>query len=271
MVSLHDLLLESNAFDANVIYAGRQCSRANTARDYPGGCFHFIRSGTAELVIPGQPNVLIDQPSLVFFANARAHAVQAVDVDGVEMVCAVASYDKAFTRAVELSFPDYLIVPLHHLSAIGQVLEAFFTEAQSRTPGSKTLANRLCMVVLTYLTHSVMQRNDPSAGLLGASADQRIAAVVSAIHDQFDNELDLETLAGLAGMSRSRFVERFAELVGKSPHHYLMNYRITMAKRLLATGLPVKVVAMRVGYQTASAFVRKFRELEGVTPGAWAQ
>lgn len=271
MVSLHDLLLESSALDADVIYAGHHCSRSNSARDYPGGCFHFIRSGSAELVVPGQPSVLIEQPSLVFFANARAHAVRAVDDEGIEMVCAVAAYDKAFTRAVDLAFPDYLIVPLCRFAAISQVLEAFFAEAQSRSPGSKTLANRLCTVVLTYLTHSMLERNDPAAGLLGAATDPRIAAAVSAIHDRFDHELDLETLASLAGMSRSRFVQRFVELVGKSPHHYLLNYRIARAKRLLEAGLPVKVVASRVGYRTASAFIQKFKQVAGVTPGAWVQ
>ncbi len=270
MVSLHDLLIEANAFEANVIFAGTQCNQGNTARQYAGGCFHFLRSGVANLAIPGQLPLRIEQPSLVFFANASTHAIQAADASGVEMVCAVATYDPVFTRAVELSFPTFLVIPLYHLSAMAQTLEAFFQEAVSRTPGSKTLTNRLCMVLLAYLTRHVLEQNDPGASLLSAAVDKRIAAVLAAIHDQFDNELDLETLAGLAGMSRTRFVERFTELVGKSPHHYLMTYRITMAKRLLETGLPVKVVAQRVGYQTASAFVRKFKELVGVTPGVWA-
>lgn len=269
MVSLHDLLLESNAFDASVIYAGTQCGRANAHRDYPGGCFHFVRTGEAELVRPGHAPILIEQPSLVFFANSRPHGIQPVGQEGVQIVCAIASYDEAFTRAVQLSFPDYLIIPLFHFSSISHTLEAFFSEALSHAPGSKTLANRMCMVLLTYLTHHVLKGKDHAADLLGASYDKRIAAVVSAIHDQFDSELDLETLSKLAGMSRTRFIERFSELVGNSPHHYLMSYRITIAKRLLETGLPVKTVATRVGYRTVSAFVRRFKEVCGVTPGDW--
>ena len=100
MVSLHDLLLESNAFDASVIYAGTQCGRANAHRDYPGGCFHFVRTGEAELVRPGHAPILIEQPSLVFFANSRPHGIQPVGQEGVQIVCAIASYDEAFTRAV---------------------------------------------------------------------------------------------------------------------------------------------------------------------------
>ena len=72
-------------------------------------------------------------------------------------------------------------------------------------------------------------------------------------------------------MSRSRFVERFKRLVGTSPHNYLVNYRIGVAQQLLAKRLPVKTVAERVGYETTAAFVRKFKEIVGVSPGAWAK
>jgi len=99
----------------------------------------------------------------------------------------------------------------------------------------------------------------------------RIAGAVKAIHTGFDGGLDLETLARCAGMSRSRFVERFKRLVGTSPHNYLVNYRIGVAQQLLAKRLPVKTVAERVGYETTAAFVRKFKEIVGVSPGAWAK
>lgn len=270
MITLQDLLLEGNAFDATVIYAGQQCSRALTARDYPGGCFHFVRSGPAELVAPGRPPVPIEQPSLVFFANAQPHAVRPVEAEGVELVCAVVRYDPAFTRAVQLSFPEVVVIPLYHFSAIAHVLEAFFHEALSRDAGSKVLANRLCLVALTYLMRHVMQGGEPTSGLIAAARDQRIAAAVAAIHERFDQEFSLHTLAAMAGMSRTRFAARFTQLVGKSPHHYLMEYRIGMAKRLLETGMPVKVVASRVGYRTVPAFVRKFKETTGLTPGAWS-
>jgi AraC-like DNA-binding protein len=46
--------------------------------------------------------------------------------------------------------------------------------------------------------------------------------------------------------------------------------RVRAAVAHLAAGLPVSVVARRVGYQTPSAFVHAFRRLTGTTPGAVA-
>jgi AraC family transcriptional regulator, alkane utilization regulator len=97
------------------------------------------------------------------------------------------------------------------------------------------------------------------------------AAAVRTIHARFDRDLDVDTLAREAGMSRSRFNERFKAVVGESPHGYLVRHRIGVAQDLLAKKLPVKAVAGRVGYATPSAFVRKFKELVGVSPAAWAR
>jgi AraC-like DNA-binding protein len=59
--------------------------------------------------------------------------------------------------------------------------------------------------------------------------------------------------------------------MGTSPHNYLVNYRIGVAQQLLARRMPVKAVAQRVGYGTTASFVRKFKEVVGVSPGAWAK
>ncbi|MNW14347.1 HTH-type transcriptional regulator GadW [compost metagenome] len=49
--------------------------------------------------------------------------------------------------------------------------------------------------------------------------------------------------------------------------HFLLEARLLHAKRLLATtGLPVKTVALEVGFSQTSYFGRRFREREGMTP-----
>ncbi len=49
----------------------------------------------------------------------------------------------------------------------------------------------------------------------------------------------IEALAGIAGMSRSSFCERFAALVGRSPLRYDNEWRLGLAcDLLLGGGLP---------------------------------
>ncbi|MBI5277389.1 MAG: helix-turn-helix transcriptional regulator [Burkholderiales bacterium] len=271
MSATYDHIFDTRSFQAELVFAGTRCNPDNLLRNYRTGALHFVRSGVAEVLAAGRPAQRIDQPSLVFFPHAGAHSLRAVEDDGFELVCAFTSFGEGFSRAVALSLPDVVVLPLAQLHAIRHTLEALFAEAGSNAPGSKQLADRLCEVVLAYVARHAVEAGEVHPGVLAASGDLRIAAAVRAIHAQFDQELDVDALAREAGMSRSRFGERFKAVVGESPHSYLVRHRIGVAQQMLARKVPVKTVAGRVGYATASAFVRKFRQVVGVSPAAWAR
>ena len=271
MVPAYDALFDTRHFHAELVFAGTRCAQDNLLRNYRTGALHFIRNGKAEVMAPGGAVQRICEPSLVFFPRACAHWVRALDDRGFDLVCAFTSFGEGFSRAVALSFPEVIVLPLNRLHAIRHTLEALFAEACSTAPGSKQLADRLCEVVLAYVARHAVEAGEFRPGLLAAAADPRIAAAVRTIHSRFHEDLDVDLLAREAGMSRSRFIERFKAVVGDSPHHYLVKHRIGVAQKMLAERLPVKTVAGRVGYATASAFVRKFKEIVGVSPAAWAR
>jgi AraC-like DNA-binding protein len=271
MTAYYDLIFDNSSLRAEIIFVGTRCAQDTRLRDYPAGVLHFVRAGRAEVLGAGAAPLRIDQPSLVFFPQAQAHWVRAVDDQGFDLVCALAHFDETFSRALALSLPQVVVLALDDLAAVRPILEAFFAEAGSSAPGSKQIAERLCEVVLGYVVRHGVEAGQFQPGVLAAAGDRRIAAALQVIHSRFDHELDLDLLAREAGMSRTRFVERFKQLVGVSPHSYLVRYRIGMAQRLLARRLPVKTVAQRVGYATASAFVRKFKEVVGASPAAWSR
>ena len=271
MDAYYDLIFDNSALRAEIIFVGTRCAQDTRLRDYPAGVLHFVRAGSAEVIGTAAAPLRIDQPSLVFFPQANSHWVRAVDDTGFDLVCALAHFEESFSRVLSLSLPEIVVLPLRELEAVRPILEAFFAEAGSNAPGSKQMAERLCEVVLGYVVRHGVEAGQFQPGVLAAAGDRRIAAALRVIHNRFDDELDLDLLAREAGMSRSRFVQRFKALVGASPHSYLVSYRIGVAQRLLARRLPVKTVAQRVGYATASAFVRKFKEVVGTSPAAWAR
>jgi len=268
----YELIFDNTVFSAQVIFVGTRCGRENLLRSYASGTLHFVKSNRAQVQLEGGPALVIEEPSLVFFPRAHSHSLAGVDGAGVELVCAIANFGEAFQQTVAPSLPDMVVLPLTELAPIRHAVEAFFAEAASTAPGSKQLADQLCGIVLAYVArHIALDRQQRQSGLIAAASDQRIAGAVKAIHTSFHAGLDLATLAKGAGMSRSRFVEHFKRLVGTSPHNYLVNYRIGVAQQLLARRLPVKTVAARVGYETTAAFCAKFKEVVGVSPGAWAK
>jgi AraC-like DNA-binding protein len=64
-------------------------------------------------------------------------------------------------------------------------------------------------------------------------------------------------LACEAAMSRSSFAERFARVVGMTPLNYLLQWRLSVAKHLLAhEQKSVGETALAVGYESASGLAR---------------
>jgi len=80
----------------------------------------------------------------------------------------------------------------------------------------------------------------------------------------------VDSLAEIAGMSRSRFAERFQATYGQGAVGFLRELRMARAAQMLSKGRePVKRVAQMVGFSSRSAFTRAFVEAWGQSPSAF--
>ncbi|WP_332713992.1 helix-turn-helix transcriptional regulator [Pelagibacterium mangrovi] len=94
-----------------------------------------------------------------------------------------------------------------------------------------------------------------------------MSSAIRAIHADPGHDWRLGELAAISHLSRSQFSARFRESVGRSPMDYLLHWRMTVARRALATrGASVGAVAANLGYTSESAFGVAFRRVTGITP-----
>jgi AraC-like DNA-binding protein len=89
------------------------------------------------------------------------------------------------------------------------------------------------------------------------------------IHANWSQELRLDALSQVAGMSRFHFLRAFTRRFSLPPHAYLMQVRIANARRLLASGAPLG--DLKVGFADSSHLVRYFKRSLGLTPGKYAK
>ena len=83
----------------------------------------------------------------------------------------------------------------------------------------------------------------------------------------YDQPLDLEQLAAVAGISKYHFQRLFTATYGVSPAEHLSRRRVERAQDLLrATNLTVTEVCITVGFASLGSFSTRFRELVGVSP-----
>jgi AraC family transcriptional regulator len=89
------------------------------------------------------------------------------------------------------------------------------------------------------------------------------------IESHFGQEMSLNEVAGVAGVSRYHISRAFGLATGLSVIRYARGRRLTEAARELAHGAPdILAVAIEAGYGSHEAFTRAFRDLFGQTPEA---
>lgn len=95
----------------------------------------------------------------------------------------------------------------------------------------------------------------------------QIAKVLNMIHQQYDQPLDIDTMARAANMSPSTLHHNFKAVTDCSPLQYLKSIRLHQARNLLARGgINASTAAMKVGYVSPSQFSREFKRLFGAPP-----
>ena len=102
----------------------------------------------------------------------------------------------------------------------------------------------------------------------GEPADlARIDRVLRRLESQSGEPQTLGELAGSAGLSRYHFLRTFKTVTGVTPHQWLLRARLReSAQRLIASRDPVTEIALDVGFDDLSNFIRSFRAEFGVSP-----
>jgi AraC family transcriptional regulator len=87
------------------------------------------------------------------------------------------------------------------------------------------------------------------------------------IESHLADELTLDRVAKVAGISRFHMVRAFAAATGLSVIRYVRSRRLSEAARALAKGAPdILSLALEADYGSHEAFTRAFRDRFGVTP-----
>lgn len=96
-----------------------------------------------------------------------------------------------------------------------------------------------------------------------------IARARQRIEDAPTDPATLADLAALARISRFQLLRGFAREVGTTPHAYLVQRRVTLARRLLDEGRSPADAAADAGFADQSHLTRAFRRQFGLTPARY--
>lgn len=107
--------------------------------------------------------------------------------------------------------------------------------------------------------------------LTSADSGQRLDRVRSRLLDDLRANPSLPELAASVGLTPTELSRGFRSRFGLPPHRFLLTARIDRAKRMLAKGTPINMVAVATGFADQAHLTRQFKRLAQVTPGRYAR
>ncbi|APR34199.1 AraC family transcriptional regulator [Paraburkholderia sp. SOS3] len=230
---------------------------------------HLVRGGSIVLTSAPLGQHVIAMPGAVFLRRPGSYRLDSGEGETADVVSAAFELGLGDENPLLRSLPGILSIPFSCVPSLEAVQEALFAECHERACGHAAVVDRLAEVLVIQLLRFAIRRQLVESGSLAGLADARLSKALTAMHSDPSQEWTLELMAGIAGMSRSRFAAAFTDTVGIPPGEYLTQWRIGLAKRLLRRGLAVKLVALEVGYGSASALTRAFTHGVGLTPTQW--
>jgi AraC family transcriptional regulator len=95
----------------------------------------------------------------------------------------------------------------------------------------------------------------------------RIARVLRRMESVSAEPVTIADLASAAGLSSYHFLRTFKRVTGVTPHQWLLRARLRdAAMHLVASSRPITEIALDVGFDDLSNFIRSFRAEFGVSP-----
>jgi AraC-like DNA-binding protein len=260
--------------------------------------FHGVTHGRCVLRREGDPaTYALDPGEVAFLAQGHPHSLasasgvpivplHAVDTtmlggvavlrsgsagDETRIVCGKCTLEHpAAASVVELLPPVLVSRPEEDTRRrwLAATVEMLYEEVRLRgsTPQSVSLTD----AVFLHLVADSAARGAQTGGLLAAARDEQIGRALAMIHAEPSREWTAIELAERVGLSRTRFFERFTELMGEPPAKYVARWRVLAAADLLRDrALSLQIVAERVGYSSEDSLGRAFKRHMGMSVGEW--
>jgi AraC family transcriptional regulator len=144
---------------------------------------------------------------------------------------------------------------------------ALKSEMETGFPSGRLYLDSLAWALAARIVWSHSSLSAPSNGHKGGISGRKLREVLSFIEDNLCQDVSLQELSCVAGLSISHFKALFRQAVGTSPHQYLLRRRIDRATTLLHQNkLPIAQIALETGFCHQSHLARHMRRIAGTTP-----
>lgn len=155
--------------------------------------------------------------------------------------------------------------PVIRAAGMTRCFHQLFSIVTTDTTGEATMLRE--ELLLTLLAHAMCRKADFGRE---QRAPESIVRARHLIDDDPSAPITLADLARESGLSQFQVLRAFSKATGLTPHAYLVQRRVHIARRLIAHGVPLAEAAAASGFADQSHMTRIFIRKYGVSPGTYA-
>ncbi len=155
-----------------------------------------------------------------------------------------------------------LLLTTPQLNKALSIITLIENEMNDNAPGYIFFAKVYFLELIGHLARSYNNgENNKSPEIM------RVAEAISFIELHFTEEINQDTLAKIANLSKSHFLHIFKKTTNTTPLHYQKVLRIEKACSLLnQTELSINEISYMCGYNDSNYFTRQFKSVMNVSP-----
>ncbi len=266
--------------------------------------FHLVIQGRCHITLASGESTVLGPGDLVLIPRGRCHVLadspgreapplesllKDVDYDGsgvfvvgagdpqaaTQMLCGHYTFRNEADHPLLRALPEYLVISAATRASqpwLDDILRLIARRVFAEQTGSAAVVTRLSEIVFIELLRIGIGQSGDLDTVFGAFSDRHIGGALELIHRYPARSWSVESLAVEVGMSRSRFAERFSNLLGVGPMAYLADWRLQKSLALLdGTRASVQQIARQTGYRSPAAFSRAFAARFGRPPSDYRQ
>lgn len=232
----------------------------------PAGRAHII-AGAPETWAPPLEQVLEDAG----YSGQGVLSIGRGDAEAsTQLVCGHLNFRNAADHPLLRALPTHLHITSGvraHNAWLDEVLRLIVRQVFAEETPSTAAVTRLSEIVFIEAIKACADQSDSLSQVFAALKDPQIGRALTLIHEQPEQGWTVDSLASGVGMSRSRFAEKFRDLIGSGPMAYLGDWRMQKAIGYLSgTQASIQQIALKTGYQSPAAFTRAFSQKLGQSP-----
>ncbi len=160
---------------------------------------------------------------------------------------------------------DNNLVHTHHntqtQALLDRIVHIYSENHQDRSAMISLAVSELTIRLLRHQTREFMlsfsQQEPDNNGL---------SATVNYIHQYLNENINIDDLAKIACMSRTKFFSEFKKHFGCSPMAFQQQQRLKKAAEMIKKGQQITFTCFDLGFISASHFSRSFKQFYGLTP-----